>query len=238
MKKLFTFLIGLFATFMLSGQVQVPDELHYTCGTCTTTQCVNDNEGGDCAHTSPLWSDNNLWIPSDNFEDIYVKVNMIFLHKNDGSGNFVEGNPEHDQLLEDLFNQVNIVFNNLINSTDEDCYVPIGFLSKAKIQIVPNIVHIDDEYGWNNESDEYPYCPAPPWYLDYLDDSIAADPNVPKGINIYFTETAWYYEALVVNQSTEETGPINNACSQHLLLMILIEHQEYTCPILLQNIGG
>ncbi|PKP48384.1 MAG: hypothetical protein CVT92_16170 [Bacteroidetes bacterium HGW-Bacteroidetes-1] len=215
MKKLFTLLIGMLAASILLGQVQVPAELNYTCGTCSSTSCVNDNDDGDCSHTSPLWSDNDLWIPSDNYEDIYVKVNMIFLHKNDGSGNFVEGNPEQDQLLDDLFNQVNVVFSSLVNSSDEDCYVPNGFLSTAKIQIVPNIVHIDDEYGWNNENDDYPYCPSPPWYLDYLDDQIALDPNIPKGINVYFTETAWYYEDLVVNQTTEDSGPINNACSQY-----------------------
>lgn len=212
MKKLFITLIVIYTHFLVIGQL--PDELKYSCTICEGTECMDEMDTQDCSHTSPLWNSNDLFIPGSNFEDINVRVNFIFLHKADGSGMFIEGNEEHDLLIEDIIEKVNYTFSNLVNPTDPDCHIPVGFLSTSKIQIVPNIVHINDEYGWNNESDVYPYCPSPPWYLDYLDEQIDNDPTIPKGVNVYFTETSWYYDALIVNQTTEDEGPINNACSQ------------------------
>ncbi len=214
--KNFILFILIFLSYLIAfGQIQMPAELHYTCQTCTNSSSSNSNQSGsNCLHASPLWSDNNLWIPGQNFEDKFVRVNMIFLHKNNGSGNFIEGDPEHDQLLNDVFSRINLIYGNLDNSNEPGCYIPNGFLSTTKIKIVPNIIHINDEYGWNNEQDPWPYCPDYPWYLDYLDNQIANNPEIPKGINVYFTETGWYYEDLVVNQTTQQPGPINNACSQ------------------------
>jgi len=216
MKKLyFAIFYMIFVELVVFGQNEMPEELKLICATCTSAECIEETTVGDCSHSSPLWSNNLLWLPSNNFEDIQIRVNMIFLHKASGSGNFMENDPEHDQLLNDLFNQVNFTYNNLINSTDPDCYIPNNFLPAAKIQIIPNILHIEDEYGWNNESDVFPYCPGTSnWYLNYLDDQIINNPDIPRGINVYFTETEWYYEDLIVNQTTQETGPINNACSQ------------------------
>lgn len=216
MKRIFSVIfLMILAHLIVFGQNEIPEELKPTCGTCTSGECNKETEVSDCNHTSPLWSDNLLWLPSVNFEEIYIRVNMIFLHKNDGSGNFIENESEHDQLLNDLFNQVNLTYSDLINSNDPGCYIPNDFLSTAKIRIIPNIIHIEDEYGWNNESDVKPYCPGKSnWYLNYLDDQIINNLNIPRGINVYFTETAWYYEDLIVNQTTDELGPINNACSQ------------------------
>lgn len=149
------------------------------------------------------------------FENVFVNVNFIFLHKNDGTGMFEEGNPEHDSLVEALATKVNEVYSTLNNYNEPGCLIPPEeFLSESKIQIVPNYIYINDEYAWNNENDEYPYCPSPPWYLDYLDEQVSNDPNIENGINVYFTETEWYYDDLIVNQTTEEQGPINHACSQ------------------------
>jgi len=212
MKKLFILIMVFFTHYLTSGQI--PEEFKYYCSMCDSSECLLLPESTICNNTSPYWYDNNLYLPSSGFENIYVKVNLIFLHKNNGDGMFTQGDPEHDMLINDLINEVNLTYSNLVNSSDPDCYTATGFLSHNKIQIVPNIIHINDEYGWNNENDIYPFCPSPPWYLDYLDNQITNNPNIPRGINVYCTETAWYYEELVVNQTTVDPGPINHACSQ------------------------
>ncbi len=209
---LFVFLV---IVYQMVSYSQVPEELINSCSFCDNPECIEEPDLTDCSNTSPLWNTNSLYLPDENFEIIYIYINIILLHKDDGTGMFIEGNVEHEQLLVDWVSRANYRFANLENPVDPACYIPGGYLPTSKIQFIPNFVYINDEYGWNNESDVYPYCPSPPWYLDYLDDQIGVDPNIPKGINVYFTETSWYYESLIVNQTTVEPNPINNACSQY-----------------------
>jgi hypothetical protein len=167
-----------------------------------------------CAKTSPYWNNNNLYLPQTNFENLKIRINLIFLHRNDGTGMFSQSNPEHVELINEIIVNTNLRYNELINSSDLNCHIPYGFLPSSKIEFVPNIIHINDEFGWNNENDsEYYNCPGSPnWYLNYINDLIHN--TYPKGINVFFTETASYYQALIIDQSTQAGGPINWACSQ------------------------
>ncbi len=161
-----------------------------------------------CDHTSALWSNNNLWLPEDEFEIKYIRVNLVFLHKDDGTGNFESGNPEHDSLITAIVNRANNDYSQLINFQDTDCHIDDNlFKSHAKIQIVPNILHYNSTNYWNNENK--PVRPTE-WqgnYLDSLDTYLNDNNLISKGITVYFTETKSYYDSLIVNQMFIPHGP-------------------------------
>jgi hypothetical protein len=117
--------------------------------------------------------------------------------------------------MEDLA-ELNSTYNNLINTSN--CSNPGGapFVPAVKIEFVPNIIAINDEYGWNNDNDNNSFgCPGPPWYLDYLDKEIHDNPNIPKGINVYFTvDGSTYTEIVDLNSCTFTQFDILTSCSQ------------------------
>jgi hypothetical protein len=115
MKTILILISFLFATIILWGQM--PDEMSYTCAICEEGIDI-PTDFGDCTHSSLMWSSNDLYIPGENYESINVRVNFIFLHKSDGTGMFIEGDPEHDQLIADLIDRTNQTFNDLINPTN------------------------------------------------------------------------------------------------------------------------
>lgn len=197
-------------SIMMVGQV--PAQYLGCCSSCDGE--TDFLEETTCGNTSPLWSDDTLWLPENDHEVKYVKVNLIFLHKNDGTGSFILGNQEHDELLADLFARVNRDYSHLFNPEDPDCHVNEGFLADSKVQFVPNIVHINNSTYWNNE--DHDLCPSN-WHgtwLDILDNVIVHDPSIPRGINVYFTETESYYDSLVINHTTQSGPPFNAGCSQ------------------------
>ncbi len=153
----------------------IPAELHYSMSHGEHYDEVKSEKSSGCNNTSPFWNTNELYIPNEDFENIKVRLNFIFMHKDDSTGMFIEGNPEHDIIIDKIISRTNKRYNELINSTDADCYVSEGFVSSSKIQFVPNIIHINDEYGWNNENDDaYKNCPGTAgWYLNYIDDQIS-----------------------------------------------------------------
>jgi len=196
------------------AQNQIPVELIGTCGCCDDLLPVDAVES-DCSHHSSLYSNNDLWLPSVNDEIKYVRVNFVFIHKqNDGLGNFVSGNQEHEAIINDLVSQINTVYSHLSNPNDPDCHINEGFISDTRIQIIPNVLHYTNPYYWNNEN-EPDNCPNS-WngqWLDILDLQIVNDPSIEKGINIYFTENATEFNNLVVNQSTQDPPATIVGCS-------------------------
>ena len=114
-------------SIMMVGQV--PAQYLGCCSSCDGE--TDFLEETTCGNTSPLWSDDTLWLPENDHEVKYVKVNLIFLHKNDGTGSFILGNQEHDELLADLFARVNRDYSHLFNPEDPDCHVNEGFLADS-----------------------------------------------------------------------------------------------------------
>ncbi len=204
---------------------QITPELLGKCSSCDTCTTVILPDPGEsiCIYQSPYARFDTLYIPDEDADDLHIRVNFIFLSKNDTTGMFEENNPEHQELIDSIISKIGTMYSDFVNPvSDTSCYVQNGFISGAKIQFNINKMYISDEFGWNNENDSWEpviggnpsFCPGnDDWYLNYLDDSINDDPVVPLSVNVYFTETAWYYDSLVVYQTTDTTGPINNMCS-------------------------
>lgn len=205
---------------------QAPPEFHYECSKCDSCSpfILPNPDGYTCLYQSPYAKVDSLYIPSENADELHVRVNFVFLSKEDTTGMFEEDNSEHQELIDAIISNIDTAYSEFINPVnDTNCYIQNGFISGSKIQFDINKMYISDEYGWNNENDSWDsvwgggppnFCPGgEDWYLDYLDDSINEDTVVPLSINVFFTETAWYYDSLVIYQTTNSPGPINNMCS-------------------------
>lgn len=199
-------------SIFVNGQSQIPSDFMGLCGCCDSILPMEEMVNS-CTNHSSLYSNNDLWLPTINDEIKYVKVNFIFLHKqNDGLGNFVSGNQEHEAIIDDLISQINYVYSNLYNPNNPDCHINEGFISDTKIRIVPNIIHYTNSYYWNNENDPDNICSIA--WLNPLDEQIVNDPSIEKGINIYFTENETEFNNLVLYHTTQEEPEIIIACSE------------------------
>ena len=128
--KALAILLYLITTHSVYAQSRIPSELMGLCGCCDSVVLI-DEIGNSCPNHSPLYWDNSLWIPANNDEIKYVKVNFIFLHKqSDGLGNFVSGNQEHEAIIADLISQINDVYSSLYNPNDSNCQI-LGMVIKV-----------------------------------------------------------------------------------------------------------
>ena len=202
------------------------DPSAFTCG--TESGSGNSSSSQSCGKTSLYWSSHQKYLPDLSYSTMKLRVNLIILQRQDGSGNF-QDNAADLTFLNNMINVTNEVFADLTNRNEE--YFPgqnLPFLSNAKIEIVPNIIFREDETGWNNRNDVPPGVPERNnWYLDYLDDEIYGDVSNPKAINLYFTSDGQLHEQMVVlgtttdysnnvyfkNHSASEIPGIENSCS-------------------------
>ena len=223
MKKIKIFILYFLTTSIVFSQ-QIPanfflQNIDYETCVRTYPQFVQQQSNVSCVN---LYSIDNLlankFIPTQNQQTIYIKLNLIFLNKNDGSGNFCENDSYEQQLITDLISYVNNVFANWTNPSDPTCLNGNSFLSNTKIQfVVGHKLYINDTFGWDNQNDQQYYkCPGTNWYLDYLDNQIVSNPNLSRGINVYFTENAQVYNKYVTQQTLDTlfTGD-TYSCSQY-----------------------
>ncbi len=215
MKKL-SFLFGFIAFQMTIPAQEIPSELvshciHDSSASQQSSYSISEfslSEIDNCGNTSPYWNDNSLYIPTGQEDAIYIKLNLIFLTKPDGTGNFEADNPEHTQAIDDLIAKCN---QKLRHSFD----YPHEGNQNTTIQVIANKIWKEDE-GWDYEVTDFDlsrkwseggsayyinseiYPPNPNYYYKYLDD----DPEIPSdGINLVFVNNGAIYEDMVVQQN-------------------------------------
>lgn len=145
--------------------------------------------------------------PSANHPSTYVRVNFIFLQREDGTGNFREDNSEEQAYLNDYIQELNKTYAELYDPQDPICYTGNDFIPNTKIQFLVNKVYIRDGFYWNNRSDRGYKCPTfrDYWYLNRLDSLIVNNPIIPRGINIYFTEDSLVFNKYWSEQDAPDT---------------------------------
>jgi len=154
------------------------------------------------------------FIPAPNYSIHYIQVNQIFLQRNDGSGNFQENNPEHNAILDEIEAGINKAYSEIKKITNNSsCYNGTDYVPDTRIRFVFDRYYIRYEKGWDNKGSNL--CPdTSPWYLDSLDNAIVNNPNIKRGINIYYTEWGQNYIDLVVNRTKDTNASSGLACSQ------------------------
>ena len=153
-----------------------------------------------CGKTSPLWRTDELFIPTDDYGNINVRINLIFIQREDGTGNFDIDDPVHMAFINDGIDRLNHYMGNLHDVCPNGGHT---FVSDAKIRYVPAYYEYRDEALWNNEN--HGLCPS--WWnggIKTFSENVHNDPtqypefaNMQKGINIFYTNDASLYNGLL-----------------------------------------
>lgn len=164
----------------------------------------------------------NLFMPNETDPIMTVRLNLIFIQKDDGSCNFQENNQEHQIFWDDVIASLN----NRISAfvlPDSACFIgsDSDMIHDIRIRFVDQRYYIKDSRLWNNNlfGSMSQLCPDNNWYLRELDDSIHQNSySYNKAINIYFTEDSTLYHKYWVEQNLNDTsyfgnGNTNAACS-------------------------
>ncbi|WP_312923019.1 hypothetical protein [Empedobacter brevis] len=145
------------------------------------------------------------FVITDDLHLITLQINVIILKRDDGTGNYNLENLEEKKALENFMNANNYTWSTFTQPIDlTGCYTGKDFYSDSKIRFKFNYIEIKDSYAWNYrnsgadlEKKKYSgMTPHENWYLAYLDQKIAENPSIPKGINIYLTMDADNYDRL------------------------------------------
>jgi hypothetical protein len=152
-----------------------------------------------------------------NYEPIKtIRINIIFLRKNDGTGGFQQNNTSHQQWVNDLIVGLNECYSNIPNDFNSQCYNgSYGVLFDSKIRFDINIVYENNSTAWNNNNK----CICPDetnYHLQTLNNQIAQNSSVPR-LNIFYTEDELAYNDIVINQHCQFTDSLtfqSISCSQ------------------------
>lgn len=87
------------------------------------------------------------FIPNLNQQIISIRLNLVFIQKSDGTGNFREDNQEEQSIINDMINELNRIYANWVNPNDPLCYVGTDFVSDSRIQFIANKIFIRDNFG-------------------------------------------------------------------------------------------
>ena len=209
----FRFLILIiFMSTLISNDMKAQTPPYFT-DYLDCSSCMEDNMGSealltDCNNASSYFNSNPFYMINPSSTVKTVRLNFIFVQKDDGSGNFNVNDPDHQMMIDDIIATMNEKMSNMAIAS---CG---GTNSHSKIQYEVNKMYIQDTYLWNNDNDNQGYkCPnRSTWYLRPKAVQIDSDPSIPLGIDIFFTngETAYNYN--VVNNNSDYQG-VNYACS-------------------------
>ena len=164
-----------------------------------------------------------IFMPKETDPTITVRLNLIFVQKNDGTGNFEENNAEHQLFFDDVINSLNRRYSSLV-LPDSNCFIgsDTDMIHDTRIRFVDHRYYIRKSMLWNNNlfGSMSQLCPDNNnWYLRELDDSIHQNSySYNKAINIYFTEDSTLYHKYWIEQNLNDTsyfgnGNTNAACS-------------------------
>ncbi|ADX67890.1 hypothetical protein [Weeksella virosa] len=157
------------------------------------------------------------FVITDDLKPINIRVNVIILEREDGSGNFNLKNQEERQVLEDYLQQANQSWGNLRQPNDlTGCYTGTDYYRDSKIRFVFNYIEIKDSYYWNYKNSgsdlesKKPvlrnFSPSNNWYMKPLDSKITNDPKIPKGINLYLTLDGDIFDEVVKKKAINYKG--------------------------------
>ncbi|MBR7154273.1 MAG: hypothetical protein IKD12_03065 [Paludibacteraceae bacterium] len=161
-----------------------------------------------------------LFVPTDSSPTMNVRLNLIFVQKDDGSGNFQEDDEEQQSILDDAIADLNRIFSSLV-LPGPDCFEGIeeDMVHDTRIRFVDYRYYIRKSSLWNNNlhTDDYEklHTDLDNWYLSPIDDSInnVIDDSF-KGINIYFTEDSVIYHHFWEVQNPNDTSNVWTGYSQ------------------------
>ncbi len=141
---------------------------------------------------------------------ITLRVKIILLEKNDGTGNFNLKDATEKQILTEYLENTFKKFQNIVPPKEiGGCYDGSDFIPDAKIRFVYDIIEVRNTYAWNFlNTGSVPeknilkgFSPSENWYLKKVDDSLTTAHQNKQGIHIYFTMNGKKYDKAFANKS-------------------------------------
>lgn len=168
----------------------------------------------NCDRTDQVWKNYKRFIPSEESPVFTMRVNIVIPQKSDGTGNFQEGNPDHDDYLNNSLKLVNHLWSSLKEPKDPDCYPHDDFVPDSHIRFKLNeVIYVQDDYYWN--ADNGSGCPNNRnWFMNGLEEEIRANPKYDNAINIYMPNFPEVYQELVLDQSSTHEPKGKPPCSE------------------------
>lgn len=166
-----------------------------------------------------------IFVPSESSPIMNVRLNLIFIQKDDGSGNFQAENEEQQDIFDDAIEDLNRIISTLV-LPNSDCFEGTDeeMIHDTRIRFVDHRYYVKKSSLWNNNLHTYDYnklhTDLSNWYLNSIDDSINNTLNDSlKGINIYFTEDSIIYHHFWGVQNPNDTSNVwtgysNAGCSR------------------------
>lgn len=143
-------------------------------------------------------------------QPLTLRANVILLTRDDGSGNYNLNDPEEKQVLIDFLERINQIYANFVQPPDlTGCYTGLDFYPSLNIKVDFNIIEVKNSYAWNylnsgskpEEKNYNGFSPTERWYLKSLDDSLSKAQDIPKGINMYFTNNGDLFDEYVYHKN-------------------------------------
>lgn len=224
MKKFLFFII--FLSVFVDFKTQGLDPFPKNCieNIMGNIQNVDPLNNPNCGNTSDYYKPNEhsnpLYVPQNNDDLIYIKLNFIFLTKPDGTGNFEQNNPEHIEFINNLI----IAFNSRLSTMDppiNGCEAYPQPTTDTKLRVIVNKIWKVDP-AWNFLYTGYSptqgplggtqplYPPSSNYYYTYLDN----DPTIPQGINITFANNGEIYDQYQANNYDNVPKPSDWAAAE------------------------
>ena len=170
------------------------------CGTISGGETQALGVGCSQGFSSFLANHKDDMIPQNVTRTVKLKLNVLFMQRNDGSGNFTMSNPEHSDYWNKIFEEINSRLSDLVE-------IPCGcnsdpqYYSNIHLEFVPNFVEVRDEYGWNHQNDgpTYSLNSYNKPFLNYIHNRASQEPNYEPGIDIAITNNKLTYDAYMQN---------------------------------------
>lgn len=153
-----------------------------------------------------------LFIPNEDDSILHVRLNLIFIQKDDGTGNFQENDTAHQNFITTIMNILNTNIIADLKMPEADCFAgsESDLVRDMRIRFVDHRHYIPQSSVWDNGicNGSGRLCPNRyNWYLKCIDDSLNnAIPDSLKAINIYFTEDASTYHRCWEISDTADTS--------------------------------
>lgn len=131
MKLYIKYLILFYNLFVYSQEIEITN---FTC-----IDPIETNYSFKTSKNTPSnFYDYSFIAPNTSDENKIIYLNFVFLQNNDGKGNFEEGNPEHDEIIDGIITNLNYRMSHLINDQVDGCINDTGneanyFLNDTKI---------------------------------------------------------------------------------------------------------
>lgn len=224
--------IAYFMNMSLCAHLPITEFLYGPDGMIDVQPCETDVEGSKSTLTCrPSASTRGkeytpLFIPNEGDPIMIIPINLIFIQKDDGTGNFQENDPEHQALFDDMMARLNTIASSLV-LPGIDCYIGTDddMVHDIRIRFIDHRYYVQNSKIWHNNlhtDNRARLCPSTTgWYLNQIDDSINnVLNNNERGINVYFTEDSVIYHYCWEVQNLNDTicdywtGLSGAACSE------------------------